>query len=666
MVRRGRGVLALAVVGAAVLALPPIAALREARATTDPQALLPNLIADPPDNAALVTSSAEGRTRLLLRFNGYIHNAGPGALDFRASREKPTVTSKDEAELENEIAVYRAREESLPQSLEEALALPSMKLSQRLFTTNEGHPELPKQYVERPHVEEASAGEMFYVNADGHHHWHLQHVARYSLWNASRTAEVAPAQKVGFCLEDSQHVEPGKGPATAVYASVWPTYPRFCGQFEPNATSLYEGISPGWRDVYNRELALQWVDVSDVPPGEYWLREDIDPTGVVKQEGGGAKSEYSRAPTIIPGFDAEAQSDSIKEGEATTVTLGARSYQDAAPPSYAIVAGPQHGTLGALAGGRVTYTPDPGYSGSDSFSFSASEPNSSFPEYPSVASVSIAVQSLRPSVTISGAQAQMTAGTSVQLTATVAHDSGGVEWEATAGALAPEGAGGTDSRYTAPATPPAGATVTVTARLRDDPAVNDQRTIEVRAAPPAEPEPEPPAGEPPASEPPAGAPKGSPPPSGSSAGQSGEAATHAGGVESTSSPASGSGSAPAGASKPRRRTPGVTRPRVMLIGRTLLMTTVPSAAGLVRLTAFLGTRELGTCAAATPAGRTFSCRIKLRQATQLRARIRVKASLRVGKLLLEAVLPAQRIPPMRMTPLRATVTIAGWFCHAFF
>ena len=40
---------------------------------------------DRPDNATLVTSSAEGSTRLLLRFNGYLHNDGPGALDIRPS-----------------------------------------------------------------------------------------------------------------------------------------------------------------------------------------------------------------------------------------------------------------------------------------------------------------------------------------------------------------------------------------------------------------------------------------------------------------------------------------------------------------------------------------------------------------------------------------------------
>ena len=90
-----------------------------------------------------------------------------------------------------------------------------MKVFQRVFTTN-----AEETNIERPHKEEPSAAEVLYVNADGHHHFHLQHVAKYSLWNASRTAEVAPAQKVGFCLEDSEHEDQdlGVGPSSKVYA----------------------------------------------------------------------------------------------------------------------------------------------------------------------------------------------------------------------------------------------------------------------------------------------------------------------------------------------------------------------------------------------------------------------------------------------------------------
>jgi hypothetical protein len=57
--------------------------------------LLPNIVADSPTNVTLETSTTEGglkaagEPKLLLRFNGYIHNVGPGALDFRGSRTSP-------------------------------------------------------------------------------------------------------------------------------------------------------------------------------------------------------------------------------------------------------------------------------------------------------------------------------------------------------------------------------------------------------------------------------------------------------------------------------------------------------------------------------------------------------------------------------------------------
>ncbi len=213
-----------------------------ARAAT-PQ--LPNLVADPPNNVFLETSTTEGglkpegEAKLLLRFNGYIHNVGPGALDFRGSR-----SSSSEA----------------------------MHAFQRVYNSD------------GTFKEEPSSAELVYATADGHEHFHLQHAAKYSLWNAAKSAEVAPAMKVGFCLDDSEHVEPGVGPSEPVYSDA--TGRKFCRQHEPEALTLFEGISAGWRDRYEAGLAFQWVEASNVLPGEYWLREDVNPLGVVKETGG--------------------------------------------------------------------------------------------------------------------------------------------------------------------------------------------------------------------------------------------------------------------------------------------------------------------------------------------------------------------------------------------
>ena len=231
-----------------------VVALREARAsspTSTPQ--LPDLVVDEPDYVSLSVSETSptgqpAEAKLLLRFNGYLHNKGPGALDFRGSREAPPNPSEP--------------------------AVPKMNVFQRIYE----YPTGPPPSGEVPHTdEERPSARMEYVNADGHHHWHLQHIAFYSLWNSAESAEVAPAQKVGFCLEDSEHRELAIGPAEAVYSDTVPPYRHFCEELKPEATSLFEGISAGWRDLYERQLAFQWVDVSDVLPGEYRLRAEADP-----------------------------------------------------------------------------------------------------------------------------------------------------------------------------------------------------------------------------------------------------------------------------------------------------------------------------------------------------------------------------------------------------
>lgn len=610
---------------AVVLALGALllVTVRKAHAVSEPPALLPNLVADPPDTISLETSTTEGglsqqgEAQLLLRFDGYVHNDGKGALDIRGSRAAPTISAAAEAEVERRKKELQEIEEGKrlgePQEFSEAtereLASPQMQVFQRLFATNAGAPSTnPEEskaaqekfdkeneaYLKRePHKEALSSAEMLYANADGHHHWHLQHVAKYSLWNATKTAIAAPAEKVGFCLDDSEHVEPEVGPPNRVYSDHAAPFRDFCQHYIPYATSVYEGISPGWRDQYSFELAFQWVNVSDVPPGEYWLGEEVNPEHTIQEEGLGAKVAYAEKPTIIPGFDALAQSLPALSG-AQTITLTARAWEDSVTPKYTIVSGPQHGTLGAVAGDRVTYTPEAGYSGSDSFTYSAADPNSPFPISPVIATVAIG------RLAIGGAPASMYAGTSVQLAAAVGQASSAVEWSASAGTITSGGL------YTAPSTPPAGGSVTITASSANG--AQDQVMIAIL------PQPVP------------------------------QAAPAASTPQAISSP-------PSGKSSPS--SPVLYRPAAVLIGRKLIMTTRASVAGRIRLSAYLGHRLLGTCVAETPAGRSFTCRLTLGKRVSLHARISVLASLRTGGGTLRSLRPPAPVPEMKMTGTHA-------------
>src|SRR3954452_1685002 len=236
----------------AVFVAPGVAAARDA---------LPDLVADPPAGAVLeVHDYGNGQQELLVRFDGYVHNAGMGALDIRASRSSASDPMLPVQRIYDSTGAF-AREEPMTRA------------------------------------------QLIFENADGHNHWHLRNVARYSLWNGVKTQEVAPAMKVGFCLDDSEHVDP-QGPAAGVYTDG--NGRAFCQRNHPDALSLFEGVSAGWRDVYDDTLTYQWVIVSDVQPGNYNLREDVDTDDIVHESNESNAPAYAAAATTIPGYLARA------------------------------------------------------------------------------------------------------------------------------------------------------------------------------------------------------------------------------------------------------------------------------------------------------------------------------------------------------------------------
>jgi hypothetical protein len=99
-------------------------------------------------------------------------------------------------------------------------------------------------------------GQLVYEEYPGslsHRHWHYKGFVRYQLRSTSDMSLVRPDNKAGFCLSDP----------------VWA--PDFCGSLKPGALSVDEGLSPGVNDYYNPNLEGQYIDVTDVPPGDYWL-----------------------------------------------------------------------------------------------------------------------------------------------------------------------------------------------------------------------------------------------------------------------------------------------------------------------------------------------------------------------------------------------------------
>jgi Lysyl oxidase len=104
----------------------------------------------------------------------------------------------------------------------------------------------------RPHM-----GQLIYEqypDSLSHRHWHYKAFVRYQLRATSAGLPIVrPDNKAGFCLSDPMYA------------------PDFCGSLKPEALGVDEGLGPGTTDYYNPNLEGQYIDITDVPPGDYWL-----------------------------------------------------------------------------------------------------------------------------------------------------------------------------------------------------------------------------------------------------------------------------------------------------------------------------------------------------------------------------------------------------------
>ena len=123
-------------------------------------------------------------------------------------------------------------------------------------------------------------------SGDGHDHWHVQEMMRYDLWGDAGTYRGA---KVGFCFLDSDPWQlslPGAS-SSSFYRGSW------CAN-SPSALANRMGISIGWGDEYEYYLAYQWVDITGLPAGSYWVRAKVDPYGFFLEESETNQCGYAR------------------------------------------------------------------------------------------------------------------------------------------------------------------------------------------------------------------------------------------------------------------------------------------------------------------------------------------------------------------------------------
>ncbi|KAF5900631.1 lysyl oxidase 1-like, partial [Clarias magur] len=95
-----------------------------------------------------------------------------------------------------------------------------------------------------------------------HQHYHsMDEFSHYDLLEVSTGRKVAEGHKASFCLEDT----------TCDFGHL----KRYA------CTSHTQGLSPGCYDTYNADIDCQWIDITDIKPGNYILKVQVNPKYLV-------------------------------------------------------------------------------------------------------------------------------------------------------------------------------------------------------------------------------------------------------------------------------------------------------------------------------------------------------------------------------------------------
>ncbi|XP_077420200.1 lysyl oxidase homolog 1 isoform X3 [Vanacampus margaritifer] len=97
-----------------------------------------------------------------------------------------------------------------------------------------------------------------------HQHYHsMDEFSHYDLLEVSSGRKVAEGHKASFCLEDT----------TCDFGHL----KRYA------CTSQTQGLSPGCYDTYNADIDCQWIDITDIQPGNYILKLKVNPKFLVME-----------------------------------------------------------------------------------------------------------------------------------------------------------------------------------------------------------------------------------------------------------------------------------------------------------------------------------------------------------------------------------------------
>jgi Lysyl oxidase len=183
--------------------------------------LLPDL-----EMAKLTNIQIQNRTngRRWLRFDTVITNTGAGKFELHGSRPSTAYTN--------------------------------MSVSQWIFNSAGGY-----------RIVGPITGAQMYYAGDGHNHWHVRNLERYTLTRLSDGTQVGTGAKQGFCFYDNVR-----------FGSTQSAYYNGCGNNQPGALKVKVGLSRGWGDKYGWKLVGQYIDITGLPDGSYRLKTTADPS----------------------------------------------------------------------------------------------------------------------------------------------------------------------------------------------------------------------------------------------------------------------------------------------------------------------------------------------------------------------------------------------------
>jgi len=113
----------------------------------------------------------------------------------------------------------------------------------------------------------------------GHHHWHMEQFAQYTLLNADQT-EVVRSTKQSFCLFPTDPIDltvPGADLSTPFYYGGGLS--SHCGGAD--AIWIRESLPAGWGDTYYQYVGGQSFRIHGLPNGRYWVQVSANPTGAM-------------------------------------------------------------------------------------------------------------------------------------------------------------------------------------------------------------------------------------------------------------------------------------------------------------------------------------------------------------------------------------------------